>query len=148
MFATTGYRYLKEAGKLNKQGSLSLFLGYGSTQTTTYSYDIDAKKWHRSPYFRFDTTCSSILSHSLPLSYRNMLGKVKLEDATALEMDTSSSPYDPNAGFIATLLLSSSTIPMHVSLRDHKSLNLLILTKLPARHPWRKHLPREHLSNM
>ena len=148
MFATIGCRYLKEAGKLNKQGSSSLFLGYGSTQTTIYSYGINAKKWCRSPCFRFDITCSSIPSHSLPLSYRNMLGKVKLEDATSLEIDTSSSSYDPNAGFTATLPLPSSKTPMHVSLRDDKSFNLPILTKLHARHPWRKHLPREYLSNV
>ena len=84
IFATTGYRYLKEDGKLNKKGSLSVFLGYGSTQTTTHSYDLDAKKWHRLLYFRFDATFSSIQSHSLPLSCRNMLGKVTLENVTVL----------------------------------------------------------------
>ena len=77
-----------------------------------------------------------------------MLGKVKLEDATVLEMDTRSSPYDPNDGFTATLLLPSLAIPMHVSLRDDKIFNLPILTKLAARWPWRKHLPREYLSNV
>ena len=31
IFTSLGYRYLKEAGKLQQKGSASLFLGYGST---------------------------------------------------------------------------------------------------------------------
>ena len=116
---------------MQKKGSSSLFLGYGSAQTTIYSYDIEAAKWYRSPYFRFDPTFSSIPLHSLPLSFRNALNKVKLEDATELSMTISNSPFDPNAGFIVALPLPSSPLPLHVSLRDNKSFNLPIMNKLP-----------------
>lgn len=148
IFASTGYRYLKEAGKLNKNGSLSIFLGYGSTQTTIYSYDLTLEKWYRSPYFRFDATYSSIPSHSLPLSYRSILGKVQLEDVSVLEMDTSTTPYDPNAGFTVTLPIPAYPVPLNISLKDDKIFNMPILCKLRNRHPWRNHLPTEYLNNV
>ena len=148
IFATAGFSFVQQAGKLQKQGSSSLFLSYGSTQTTIYSYDIESSKWYCSPYFRFDATHLSMPSHSLPLSYRNIMSKVKLEDIAELLMDASSSPFDPNAGFAVTALLPSCPLPMHLSFRDDKSFNLPILNKLPQRHPWRHFLPTEHLRDV
>ena len=84
----------------------------------------------------------------MPLSSCATLGQLTLEGATVLEMDTSSSSFDPNDGFIVTSPFPSSPMPMHVSLRDDKSFNLPMLTKLTTRNPWRKFLPREHVSNV
>ena len=58
------------------------------------------------------------------------MGKVKLEDVTELSMDTSSTPFDSNADFIVTLSLPSHLLPMHLSIWDNTSFNILILNKL------------------
>ena len=63
-------------------------------------------------------------------------------------MDTSSSPYHPNARFTVTLPLPSSPLPTHVPLKDDKVFNLPTLNKLPARHHWRNCVPKGCLSNV
>lgn len=75
--------------------------------------------------------------HSLPLSHRNALGKVKLEDVTELTMDASTTPHDP-AGFAVALPFPSHPLPMNVALRDDLPFTTPVLNKLPQRHPWRK----------
>ena len=147
IFGSTGFRCIQESGKLVKKGSNSIFLQHGSSSTTIYSYGIEDKKWHRPPFFRFDSTCSSVPSHSLPLSFRNMLGKVKLEDITEALLNTSSSPFNPNSGFNITVQLTPSTTPLNITMKDDASYNLPVLHSLTKRHPWRKMIPTEYCRN-
>lgn len=76
-----------------------------------------------------------------------MIGEVKLEYVTVLDIHASSSPHDPNAGFTVTLPIPAYPVPLNISLRDDKSFNLPILTQLPDCHPWRRYLPPDYIKN-
>ena len=147
IIGSLGYRYLQKSGKLVQQGSHSAFLGHGGSQTTIYSY-IENKKWYRSPYFRFDPTYSSTPSHSIPLSFRNLMDKVKIEDVSELHLNTHNKPHNSMAGVTIKLPLQYKSFPLNISLRDDKSFNMPILNKLPPRHAWRKHFPSDCMSNV
>ena len=141
IFGTLGFRYLQQSGKLVEKGSHYIFLVHGSNITTTYSYSIDDDKWFRSPFFRFDTTFSSVPSHSLPLSFRNMLGAVKLDDVSTVELNARKTPYAPDEGFTATVPLQHKSCPLNITVKDDSSFNTPILHTITQRHPWRNHLP-------
>ena len=78
------------------------FLGYRSNVTATFSYLISDDKWHNYALFRFDQTFSSVPSHSLPLSFSNMIGLVKSEETCSIELNMSKHPHHPDTGFIGT----------------------------------------------
>ena len=69
----------------------------------------------------FDETCFSIPSHILPLSFRNMMGHVKIEDVSKLHLNDASTPYDSTTGFTVTIALPHESAPMSISIRDDKS---------------------------
>ena len=106
-FGSAGNRNDRKLVELELQGNLSIFLGYGSNEFPMHSSNIEIHKYHRVPYFRFDKTFSSIISHIIPLLFRNVLGKVKLEVTTKLHLSTSSRPHDINAWLNTTLSLPS-----------------------------------------
>ena len=135
MFGTPGFRLIQSAGKLVQQGNPSLFLGYGALEITICAWDLTAKKWTRGPYFRFDSTFSSIPSHSLPLSFRNILGQVKLEKVKVLHMNLSDRPYNPTAGMNLKLPLLHKSAPLSIIMKDDESFNVPILHHITPRHP-------------
>ena len=116
------------------KGSHYSFLGHRSSQITTFSYDLQANKWHRSPCFRFDEICSSIRSCSLLLSFRNKIGKVKLDDVSELNLNNNKTSYYSAAIFTANIPLPNKSAPLNISARANKSYDLIILNKLLGRH--------------
>ena len=78
-----------------QQENLSLFLGCGASETTIRAWDMSNRKWTRRPCFHFDPTLCRIPSHELPISYRNILGTIKLEEAKELRVSTFHKPFNP-----------------------------------------------------
>ena len=64
---------------------------------------------------------SSILSHSLPVLHRNILGKVTTEDIIELKLNICNTLFNNNEGFITKLPLLSRMIPLNIVLQDDKS---------------------------
>ena len=121
IFGSEGFRHIQQSGKLVEKGSKSFFLGYGSSSTTIYSFCLYDQKWNRYPFFHFDNTCSSAPSHSLPFSFRKMLGKVKLEDAAEVFLNMSSSPFNPNSGFPISVPILSWPTPLNITVKNDAS---------------------------
>ena len=147
MFGTPGFRLIQLADKLVQQGNSSLFLGYGSSETTIHSWDLGVHKWIRGPYFRFDPTFSSVPSHSFLLSYRKIIGSIKLEDVTELHMSIRDMPCNPSDNIKLRLPLLHHSSPMSDVMKHDESCIIPILHHVPPRHPWRKLIPVECLRN-
>jgi len=76
-----------------------------------------------------------------------MLGYVKLEDVSDICVSTSSSSFDPNAGFTATVPLPNNSSALNVIIKNDQSYDIPMLHSINRRHPWRNCLPAEHCSN-
>ena len=121
IFGTPGFRLIQSASKLVQQGNPSFFLGYGALEATICAWDLITHKWTRFPYFSFDPTFSSIPSHSLPLSHRNILGSVILEVVTELHMKIRDKLHNPSDGIKLRLSLLLHSSPMSVTMKCDES---------------------------
>ena len=122
-------------------GNQKQWIGYGSSERTRVLFDQSTNAISRSPFFRFDPSYSTIPSHSLPPTYRHLMGNLQLEDVKLAAVPITSLPFEATQMHSFTVPLPHESCPLNCKITDDFEYQLPILAKLHKRHPWKTIIP-------
>ena len=74
------------------------------------------------------------MSYSLSLTYRNIIGRLKVSDIKDMKLDTMDSLFDHTKIQYFTVPLPPKDTPLNIICRDNVTYNLLFLQRLHPRY--------------
>ena len=95
------------------RGNQKHWIGYGSSERAHVLFDQSTNAISRSPFFRFDPSYSTIPSHSLPPTYRHLMGNLQLEDVKVAAVPITSLPFEATQNHSFTVPLPHESCPFN-----------------------------------
>ena len=81
-------------------------------------------KFIRTLYFRFDSSFSATILHSLPPSYRSIMGNLKVESENEVHLENITDYFSATNIKYFQLSLPSETAPLSITIKDVNAVNL------------------------
>ena len=122
-------------------------IGHGNYEMTHLCYYPFNQKIIRTPHFRFYSSYSTVPSHSLSSSYRNVMGNLKVSDIHDIKLENSLTPFNSVDITCLTLPLPLEGIPLNIIFKDDHAFNLSYLYLANPRRKCRSILPKHLQSN-
>ena len=137
----------QKKGKLDSPGQTQYFVGYGSTTKIILAYKPKTNRVVCAVHFKFDTTYSSILGHSLLETFRNIMKPIKLEDLKDIKFNSVPNIFPESDKLTIVLPLSHPSSQLNIQINDDPIFNLPYIKTISPRHKQKRILPDIFQSN-
>ena len=138
---------LDNNSKLTRHGTKTQWIEFKSYEITHLYLIPFARKIIRTPCFLLDSSYSTVSSHSLSQSNRNIMRKLQVTDDHETKLDDSDKPFDSSEIKYCTLPLLLEDTSFRIIFKDYHACNLPYYHLLCHRHKWQSIVPKNLYSN-